>query len=71
MAQPNIPEGYATEMPTTGGAWWMICNENDYERSPIEIRMDDGILYADDADLGVYPLEYYHDNLTDIRWMKA
>lgn len=66
-----LPEGYSKEMPSEEGAYWMICSESNYEREPIEIRLEGGELIADDELIGTYPLKHYHNGLTDICWKKA
>jgi len=66
-----IPDGYSAEMPTEGGAYWMICAEHDYERSPVEIRFENGELIADDLYLGETTLEHFHNGLSDICWKSA
>ena len=67
----NIPDGYSREMPSEEGAYWMICAEGDYKRSPVEIRLEKGRLIADDLYLGVQSLEHFQAGLTDICWKKA
>ena len=66
-----MPDDYSKEMPSEEGAYWMICAEGDYERSPTEIRFENGELIADDPYLGVQPLEHFHNALTDICWKRA
>ena len=66
-----MPDGYSKEMPSEGGAYWMICAESDHERSPVEIRLENGELIADDLYLGVESLEHFHNGLTDTCWKNA
>ena len=66
-----MPDGYSEKMPSEEGAYWMICAESDYEKSPVEIRLENGGLIADDLYLGVQPLEHFHSGLTNICWKNA
>lgn len=56
--------------PTGTGAYWMKSDETGGEWCPVEIIKKHGELYVDDAMLGVFPLDHYHDNLCDIEWEK-
>ena len=54
--------------PTTTGAWWVKSRETGDTWTPVEIVMQHGILLVDDAMIGIYPLDDYHDNLVNIEW---
>lgn len=66
-----MPDGWSAEIPTEEGAYWMICMETNHVKSPVEIRLEEGELIADDVYLGVVPLEHFHNGLTDIYWKGA
>ena len=61
---------FSPEMPTTTGLWEFICGENDGlpERCAIMSQRSQVLVHSEH--LGVTPLRYFHDGLTQIQWRK-
>jgi hypothetical protein len=57
--------------PTEVGDYFVSCDENRQVPFLVEVILRNGFLAVDDRDVGVYPIDIYHDNLSLPMWSKA
>lgn len=54
--------------PDKPGRWWMACMETDGDPEVTLIEERDGELWAVDTGAGSFPMQHYHDGLTNCAW---
>lgn len=64
-----VPEKWETEAPKTEGYYLFNCDENNYSREEKMVFMHAGTMVVDCQDIGVRPVQEYHDGLTEPKWL--
>jgi hypothetical protein len=62
---------YSSDKPCETGTYLMRCGETSEQSILVSVIMLENELCVNDPDIGVYPLDRYHDNLDNPQWKKV
>lgn len=62
---------YYSDKPCETGTYLMRCGETSEQSILVSVIMLENELCVNDPDIGIYPLDMYHDNLDNPQWKKV